>query len=493
MKHLFFTLNLLLGSLYSFADNERVCVLSNSTSICSKSSLGYVNPCATLNFIVNFQIPSGYIIVDKYEWYVNNVLVKINTTNPSDIGLIWQIKSPNTTVYCKVYYKKQNDDLSEAYTSSAFTPDVKQVNFPDNGILATTPMPNYGCTSGAVSFSLNTFSCTQFCDAIYNVSQYQISWQPPSGWSQTSISANGNTVSFMPDATTAGNLTATITLPCGYTETRTYNITRAVESPVFADAPNPVCTSTAAYSVNAVCGATGYTYTIVGNSGITFAGNGLQTFTTTSTSPVLNFIGSGASFTLKAKANFSGGISSSESITQSYYGVLQPGAIQVTNIDLQLGRIEVEVDDAISGGPYNWYKNGSLISSYHSYWAKIPITRNVCDVDYGISVETANTCGTSAQSFTLVYVPCEEYYIVSPNPGAAEMMVAVDQTKTRIGKNAVFEEIRIYDQVGNLKMTTKYPGVKSARINLSGLPVGAYFIEIKNGTYKESKQIKVQR
>lgn len=109
------------------AGTEQVCVITNTGAgyVCSPSSLGFINPCSTINFIVRNTIPpTGYILVGKYQWFVNDVLVKENTSDPSDYGLVWQIKSPNTTVYCKVYYKKQNGDLSEAYTSSAFTPDV---------------------------------------------------------------------------------------------------------------------------------------------------------------------------------------------------------------------------------------------------------------------------------------------------------------------------------------------------------------------------------
>ena len=158
MKRLIFTILITLSVQILYADgSEEICVLTNATSTgeaCSANQLGLVNPCATLIFRVkNLAVPNGFVAVAKFEWFVNTVSVKVNSTNPLDNGLEWQIKSPNTTVYCNVYYKKQNGDLSEAYTSSAFTPDVKQMNFRDNGIVATTPMPNYGCTSGTVSFS----------------------------------------------------------------------------------------------------------------------------------------------------------------------------------------------------------------------------------------------------------------------------------------------------------------------------------------------------
>lgn len=174
-------------------------------------------------------------------------------------------------------------------------------------------------------------------------------------------------------------------------------------------------------------------------------------------------------------------------------GSPQPGAIQVNLIDLQLGRIEVEVDDALSGGPYNWYRDGGLVNNYHANWAKIPIPRGVCDVDYGISVETVNACGTSAQSFIVVYVPCEEYYRMSPNPASSEVTVTADQTKSVKGTNSTFDELKIYNQQGNLKKYQKFAKVKQTRVNVSDLSNGIYVVEIINGTYKERKQLIIQK
>jgi len=60
---------------------------------------------------------------------------------------------------------------------------------------------------------------------------------------------------------------------------------------------------------------------------------------------------------------------------------LQPSAIDVILIDQQLGRIEVAIDEVQNANTYNWYKNGVLVNSFHSNWAKIPIPRGVCDLD----------------------------------------------------------------------------------------------------------------
>ncbi|MBI1781426.1 MAG: hypothetical protein HYR66_08655 [Sphingobacteriales bacterium] len=133
---------------------------------CTASSLGFVTPCSTLGFIVNYQIPAGFVIVAKYEWFVNGVSVK-TTTTVSDPVLSWIVKAANTNVMCKVTYKKLDGTLSQVFSSNTFTPNVKILNFSD--VTAVTPPPNYGCTTNQVSYSLNTYTCSgQFCSSVFN-------------------------------------------------------------------------------------------------------------------------------------------------------------------------------------------------------------------------------------------------------------------------------------------------------------------------------------
>lgn len=313
----------LLQVLLYAAGTEKVCVLTNTGSTgdaCSPSELGFVEPCETLTFLVQNRIPpDGFVIVAKYEWFLNGTLVK-TTINPTDFGLEWKIKTKTTTVYCKVTYKKQDGSLSDAYTSTSFTPNVKQLNF--DGITPLTAQPNYGCTSNEVSYKLNNSTCSGFlCSSIYAPTQYTITWQPPAGWIQTSVSPDGKTVSFLPDAATGGTLTATIALPCGYTETKTYTVNRAAGKPTFASSNRMLCTSPANVAINPVCGAVDYTYTIEGSAEVTFASSNQQTLTTSSTNPSLNFSGSAFAFVLKVKANYPGSLVSAAENAAFYYGV----------------------------------------------------------------------------------------------------------------------------------------------------------------------------
>lgn len=495
MKKTLFYAFFCLSSYFAYADgSESICVITNTGNNgewCTPSQLGFVNPCNALAFVVrNLTPPSGFVIVAKFEWFVNDVLVK-TTTDPTDPVLAWQIVLNPTHVYCKVTYKKNDGTLSSPYTSTTFTPLVRSFNI--GAITTSTPPPNYGCGS-TVSYSLNTYTCTQFCDFTYNVSEYSITWQPPSGWTQTSISTNGNDVSFTPDATTGGTLTATITMPCGYSETRTFAINRVAASPTFvAGNPTNVCTSSGTFSIDPVCGASSYTYSLSGSPGITFASNGLQTLTTTSTSVTLSLSGSPSTNSLKAKANYPGNFISSETNTDFNYGAVPTSQMTTLLIDPVVGKIQVEAAPVLYAQSYNWYKDGISVVGQHGNVGTIPITKNRCDVGYGIEVEVINGCGTSSKTYKGVYVPpCDGFYMLSPNPSSNEVTVTTDQTRSAT-EQKTFSEIRIYDLSGNLKKLRKYDKVKSANIIVSDLGSGNYTVQIVEGNYIESKTLIIQK
>jgi hypothetical protein len=493
MKALF-TLCFIFCCFFSFAAGETVVVVTNTGDGFAEtpSELKPVNPCASLSFKVNINVPPDYIIVGKFEWFVNDILVK-TTTDATDPILQWTIISKSTSVYCKVTYKKTDGSLSAPSTSTTFTPDIKDLNF--NDISTSSPSPNYGCTTSTVNYVLNTFNCTgNFCDNTYPVSQYNITWQAPAGWTQTSISNNGSNVSFLPDASTAGPLVATITLPCGYTETKTFNTSRAAQAPNFTTSAFTTCTSSATVSISSVCGATNYTYTVSGNPGITFTSNGLQTLTTANTSVSLTISGGSSLNALKAKANYPNSISSTESEATLTAGSPAPGAITPVSIDPFIGRIQVQIDPIPGATNYDWFKNGILQSTYHSTFAQIPITKNLCDVSYSISVQ-AKTCNVnSALTYKDVYVPpCDNFYMVSPNPASNDITVSINESGTQSASNKTFDEVRIYDFQGNLKKYQPFNKSKAGNLNISGLPNGTYFIEIIDGSYKEKHQLIIQR
>jgi hypothetical protein len=86
MKKLYLILAFLMVSLISFATGETVVVDTNvGGGIASNpTQLGPVNPCPQLLFQVITNLPPDYVIVSKYEWFVNGVSTYVNTTDPGN-------------------------------------------------------------------------------------------------------------------------------------------------------------------------------------------------------------------------------------------------------------------------------------------------------------------------------------------------------------------------------------------------------------------------
>jgi hypothetical protein len=503
MKKLLLSLSLFVSSFIATAQVS-TCVFTTSSFgsdqiICNATNLGSVNPCQGLTFIVNnyLPVPSGFATTKKFEWFVNGVLVK-TTIDPSDPYLNWIIVSNTTNVYCNVTYQKSDGTLSTPYTSSTFTPLVKSLDFPIE-ISTSTPAANYGCASSIVSYSLPETACTGggICDFIYDANgNYNITWEAPAGWVQTSISNNGSDVSFIPDASSAGTLTATIHLNnCDYTETRTFNIVRGTQTPSFTNSAVVSCTSSASISINPTCGAVDYTYLITGNPGVTFASNGLQALTTTSTTVNVAISGGSSLNTINAKANYPGSHSSANSAATLTAGAPQAGPITFLLIDPVMGKIQAIVDPVPGATSYNWYKNGVLIivPVNHGNLIQFPITRDLCDMEYDISVEVVNNCGTSARTHANAYAPCDPGFVVSPNPASGTVTVSSVENKLQSSETNTIQEVRIYDWQGTLKKYQKFPKIKRANMNIAELPNGNYFIEIINGSKSEKHQLIIQK
>ncbi len=494
MKKFLLTFSILLSASYAFAaGTERVCFATASGPDCSLS--GAVSPCASVSFVVDQLIPpAGYVLVGKFEWFVNGVSVK-TTTDPSDPILQWTIVSNPTNVYCKVSYKARDNSLSAPYTSTTFSPNIKQLNF-GNIVGGTNANPNYGCPNTA-SYSLNTYTCSGFCDYTYPVSSYNITWQPPIGWTQTSISPNGNNVSFTPNAASGGVLTATINLPCGFKEKKTFNITRVAQAPTFSStSPVSTCASSATISINPTCGASSYTYTIIGGTGVKFAANGLQTLTTTSTSSTLSLSGAPSSNTVKAKSNYVNNNVSSEASAPFNYGAVPPGPITVVLADGCLGKLQVEIAAVAGATSYNWYKDNVLQAS-HSTFAQMTVARNTSSgVGYGIQVEAISSCGTSARTYKGAFVPACSNYALSPNPASSTVEVSsIDYSSEKTAANnsirkETIHKIWIVDKMGTVIRQFNYTTpLWKAYIDISGLKADTYLLKIYNGKNWISKKL----
>jgi hypothetical protein len=171
-------------------------------------------------------------------------------------------------------------------------------------------------------------------------------------------------------------------------------------------------------------------------------------------------------------------------------GSLQPGPITFSLIDPATGKLFANIQPVAGATSYNWYMNGTLNSSWTGPSAHFSIQRDRCDVEYDISVAAVNSCGTSLPLHRNAYVPCDNYFMVSPNPATTTINISTDESKTLKALSVkTIDEIRIYDNLGNLKKYQTFNKVKTASLNISSLPPGTYFIEISNGTFKERKQL----
>jgi len=60
-------------------------------------------------------------------------------------------------------------------------------------------------------------------------------------------------------------------------------------------------------------------------------------------------------------------------------------------------------------------------------------------------------------------------------------------------KETAISEVKIYNQSGVVMKSKKAKSVKQLSVDLTGLISGIYFIEISNGTYKETQQLIIQK
>lgn len=501
----------------TYADNEHLCVLYGGGERCTPNNLGYVAPCSHIVFVAKYAVPTGYTMVAKFEWYVNDALVK-TTTDPGDPTLELEVTSSALSVYCNITYKA-GPATSSAYSTGNFVPLIQMTNF--GSISTSTAAPVYGCT-GTVSYSLYTVPCTSFCDGTYTVptNGYNITWQAPSGWTQTSISTYGNEVSFQPDGTSSGTLTATITLPCGFTETRTFNITRAAPPTEFSASSYQFCTSPGSVTIGSKCGAIDYTYTITGYPGVTFSSNGLQSLTTSATSVNITVPSGSTVNTIKVKANYPGSHSSTEvsatintgppMIFNSYFQTIEgsftlnestgageenqfcyhgiPTDVTTSMNFLGTGTVEWE---KISGGPSGaviWSQDGDNLVMAFKSMINQPVYR----------ITITNGCGSDTKDYQFVPLDCGLMFRVSPNPASNNIQLsAVDQqsrttSKTLTGNRSI-TLVNIFDLQGNLKKQLRFNQVRQANIDVSNLPRGLYVIEISNGKDKERQQLSIQK
>lgn len=121
-----------------------------------------------------------------------------------------------------------------------------------------------------------------------------------------------------------------------------------------------------------------------------------------------------------------------------------------------------------------------------------------------IDVQLTGTASCGPVSATRTFsVP--SYYTVSPNPAASTMFITANNTevsnpktlsenKPPVTNTHYIQTIRIYDASGKLvaqPVTNQH--LAKAEIDVSKLSAGIYFVEISDGTYKETQRLVINR
>jgi bacillolysin len=171
------------------------------------------------------------------------------------------------------------------------------------------------------------------------------------------------------------------------------------------------------------------------------------------------------------------------------------------NTNMQIsGASSVTWTKVSSTGVVNYTQNGNDISFYL-----------FADNQYVLfRLDASNVCGTTSDQFKWLSSNCSGggggclAFTVSPNPATNSINVIVpdipspcdivtsgDSKTTALQRSIT--EIKIYDNIGNLRKTQKENKTKQATINLTGLKSGVYIVEITDGSYKERQQIIVQK
>jgi len=109
----------------------------------------------------------------------------------------------------------------------------------------------------------------------------------------------------------------------------------------------------------------------------------------------------------------------------------------------------------------------------------------------GISVTTTNSCGSTKTGVT-IYSNCRTMITASPNPTTDNVTIAIAETKNNGSgnkKKAMMYQIKVIDQLGNVKKQYKYSGISNTNISLKGLINGMYNLQAYDGTSWSSVKV----
>lgn len=155
---------------------------------------------------------------------------------------------------------------------------------------------------------------------------------------------------------------------------------------------------------------------------------------------------------------------------------------------------------AVSWSITGQYSNVS--SSPTSFYCVIPAPGGGAS-GVTVNLHATGPCGTPINNNYSVAVYPNSYMMISPNPATNSVRVVLqdkakqqDNTADNLksaAKQSGITEIKIYDNLGNLKKVQKGNNTRQATVSLTGLHSGIYLIEVSAGTYKERQQLIIQQ
>jgi hypothetical protein len=476
----------------------------------SPTQLGTPAPCTSIGFGLTSYTPPTGSSLQSVQWWVNNgstnTLVKTTTGAPNTS---LQITSNTFIVTAVAVYSNGATGTSNTYQVNV---DPILFNAPMNGPTSVA----FGCTS-PVAYSTSIAS-SQF---VYTppAGTYTVSWALPGSWAFSGAST-GLSISAIPNATSAGNVVATLTLStCPFQTTSTAAVTRPMLPPTFGASPGIICNdSTNIFTINPQCGPTSYIWTISGNASATFQANGTQSLTTTSTSAAISTGTIGTSgFTLSVEAVYPGGATSSATTENVVTGTPAPTVLKIIDGEELAGSgpfsfsMVTPTTEPITG--YNWIVAPEATISGKTTGTVTFTTPSLSSGQSGdvyITAEYETTCSG--------WISSQRYYFVDEGSGKSGLaltlqpfagmsqlaIIAGNQTNPAVNGdgtsyllksdnvNYTIKAVNVYNTAGQLMKKASFGGANTTEyLDIHALPNGIYFVQVTTSNGPTTKKFVV--
>lgn len=425
----------------------------------------------------------------NYGWVLN--LISFTATSNSDYLLVGAFPHNSTLYLASIYVRKIQ--ITETPPPASFTLAPASLNISCGSATPQTfTVTNVNNTTGVTNYVWNLGSANN--GWLYNGTAAP----------QTISTGTANTITLTPICGgVQQNISATVTASGNNYTTNASTISKTIPS-LSISGSDVLCSGTEMFTINGLpCGAT-ITWTSsdpaiasVTSSGnpatVTKVGNGVITL-----SAVVNTCGTQTNLTPKAIAV--GTLPAPEKLY--FNGFTIPGTPCLGGEE----DYEVAVHNPLPGASYWWTVTGAGDFRFGQGDPNVGITTQPEPGGYMyVDVQPENGCGTGDMLSLSIQIcgdglmVMENAFIVSPNPATDMITIqkvanaSSQKTKQAIEK-AVINEVRVFDNAGNLKKQLKFgKGTSSSQLNLAGLKEGLYYVEIINGKLKERHQLLIKK